>query len=76
MIFIMIILNMIVVIMVKIMSKEYDKDKLLKNKKKGDLLKPNLPEGEIIKSKKLKGRPLWIDDELNEEKKKKKKLNE
>ena len=58
------------------MSKEYDKEKLLKDKKKKDLLKPSLPEGEVLKTESPEGRPLWVDDKLNEEKKKKKKLNE
>jgi len=59
------------------MSKEYDEKKYLKDKKKNkDLLKQELPEGEVLKPKKKEGRPLWIDDKLNEEKKKKKKLNE
>ena len=58
------------------MSKEYDEKKYLKDKKKKGLLKPELPEGKVLKSKTPKGSPLWKDDKLNEEKRKKKKLNE
>jgi len=48
------------------MSIEYDKDKLLKDKKKkGDLLK-NEQKGKMLKPKKKKGKPLWKDDQLNE----------
>jgi len=59
------------------MSKEYDKDKLLKEPKiPGKLLLPE-HKGDLLKPKKKPGKPLWIEDEtLNEEKKKKKKLNE
>ena len=59
------------------MAKEYDDKKYLKDKKKKkDLLEPILPEGKMLKPDTLEGRPLWVDDKLNEEKKKKKKLNE
>ena len=61
---------------IKKMAKEYDEEKYLKDKKKKDLLKDNLPEGKLLKPDAPQGRPLWTDDELNEEKKKKKKLNE
>jgi len=48
------------------MSIEYDKSKLLKDKKKnGDLLK-NEQKGKMLKDKKKKGNPLWKNDKLNE----------
>lgn len=50
------------------MSKEYDKEKYLKDKKtKKDMLEPVIPEGELIVSEGPKGEKLW---------KKKKKINE
>jgi hypothetical protein len=50
------------------MSIEYDKNKLLKDKKKkGDLLK-NEQKGEMLKNKKKIGNPLWKNDRLNEKK--------
>ena len=60
------------------MSKEYDNEKYLKEPKMpGDLLTTQKKKGNLIKSEGSKGKPLWKDDEtLNEDKKKKKKLNE
>ena len=58
------------------MAKEYDKKKYLKQKKvEGKLLK-NEQQGELLKPEVVEGQPLWKDTKLNEEKKKKKKLNE
>lgn len=48
------------------MSIEYDKDKLLKpKKKKGKILK-NEQKGKMLKQKKKDGTPLWKDNQLNE----------
>ena len=60
------------------MSKEYDDEKYLKEPKKpGKILMPEEKKGDLIKSESAKGKPLWKDDDaLNEDKKKKKKLNE
>lgn len=50
------------------MSIEYDKDKLLKDKKKkGNLLKTE-QKGNMLKKKKKKGSPLWKDNKINEKK--------
>ncbi len=49
------------------MTIEYDKSKLLKDKKKkGNLLK-NEQNKPLLKKKKKNGNPLWKDDKLNEE---------
>jgi len=48
------------------MSIEYDKSKLLKDKKKkGNLLK-NEQKKPLLKDKKKKGNPLWKNNKLNE----------
>lgn len=58
------------------MAKEYDKKKFLKQKKvEGEILK-HKQKGDLIKPKVVEGNPLWKDTKLNEEKNKKKKLNE
>ncbi len=58
------------------MTKEYDKEKLLKPlKPNGKLLKTE-HKGDLLKTEGPDGKPLWKDTKLNEEKKKKKKLNE
>jgi hypothetical protein len=57
------------------MSTEH-KGKLLKDKRPdGELLKKE-HKGDLIKTEGDKGNPLWKDTKLNEEDKKKKKLNE
>jgi hypothetical protein len=59
------------------MSKEYDDSKYLKDPQKEGTLLPEKKKGNLIKSEGSKGKRLWKDDEkLNEEKNKKKKLNE
>jgi hypothetical protein len=58
-----------------IMSVEY-KGELLKDiPKEGKLLKKE-HKGDILKSEGDQGNPLWKDTKLNEDKKKKKKINE
>ena len=57
------------------MSTEH-KGKLLKDKKKnGNLIKDD-KNGELLKDEVPEGKKIWIDDNLNEENIKKKKLNE
>lgn len=58
------------------MSLERDKTKLLRPlEKDGKLLKKE-HKGDLLKTESPEGNPLWLDTKLNEEKKKKKKLNE
>ena len=55
--------------------REYEGELLKDEKPDGKLLKKE-HKGDLIKTESQKGRPLWKDTKLNEEKKKKKKLNE
>ena len=59
----------------------------MSTEQKGELIKDRRPDGEMLKNRPIgegdvlksegkKGNPLWRDDKLNEEKKKKQKLNE
>lgn len=58
------------------MSKEYDSDKLLKDlQPDGELLKKE-HKGDLLKTESPDGNPLWKNTKLNEERKKKHKLNE
>ena len=56
------------------MAKEYKGD-MIRDIPDGELIKDE-KKGDLIKSEGEKGNPLWKDTKLNEEKKKKKKLNE
>jgi len=60
------------------MSKKYDKDKYLKDKKEeGEMIKDPLPEGELLQDPSPDGDPLWKDKKkINEEEYKEKNLNE
>lgn len=57
------------------MAIEYEGELLEPEKPKGKLLK-NEQKGELLKPEPVKGDPLWKDTKLNEDKKKKQKLNE
>ena len=57
------------------MATEHKGDLLKPKKKDGKLLK-NEHKGDLLKSEGSKGNPLWKNTKLNEEKKKKEKINE
>ena len=57
------------------MSIEHKGDLLKPDKKDGELLKKE-HKGDLIKTEGDKGNPLWKDTKLNEDKKRKQKLNE
>jgi hypothetical protein len=60
----------------KRMSKEYKGDLIKDPKPKGKMLTKEEKKGDLLKSEGAKGNPLWKDTKINEEKKKKQKLNE